>query len=421
MKLKNGSSLVVHVYIILTLFLCSFVGSNGSTGFFDMSVPFIEGKVVVIHTLFSAALLFLFLVISAYNKQRIRIDIISGCFLLKCILDILPVLSSNTNLDNYFGFYASTVVSFVSYFMTSNEMNSFRSAWFLKKALALFALVISTQVIYTAIISGISYYDIFYKSYMVIPYGGSNIISAILVPILCMIYFEQKIYKNYIVLLFILTIAVIATKSRGGILLLLLFIVYLFLSEVRNKHNYTCRGIFIGIMILMLLIAIIPTLDFQKLIVGYSVQRTGSSFSLNSISSGRIEGWSNMFSGLDKSIFLTGIGMQSKVGNLSGAHNIIIDLLIKSGLIGTINYLVLFITLFKKGHFMFRKYKSSLYVMIVIIYINSMFEVNYFTYMPDAILWMVAGMMMSEYYASKASLLSLSKKVSKISHNQESI
>ena len=118
----------------------------------------------------------------------------------------------------------------------------------------------------------------------------------------------------------------------------------------------------------------------------------------NSLSSGRIDLWMTLFSEMWHINILTGVGMKSLAGNESGAHNLIIDLIYKCGIIGTINYSILLYYILKRGLREYKAHNRELFLAVCIMLFNMMYEVNYFSYSCDCFFWIIIGLMMKEYY-----------------------
>lgn len=381
-------------YFVITLFLFAFVNFNGSTAFEDMVVPYLEGHVIVIHFCF-AVLIFITSFIVSINK-KIRIDEILIGLIIKCVLDAIPYIN-NPPLD-YFWYYAVTISSTITYFIFININLTSNLQAFLKKIIIIFGVVVCLQVIYTFFNIEYNYLDLNYKSAMVVPYGGTNIIASILIPILSLCFFLniKKWFK--LILLTLLVVGIVLTKSRGGMFLtflLMLLLFYRFLDKRKNKVIKRFLLIFLFMLIIFILLNDIETI---KLFSGYATNN--NNITLNSLSSNRIEGWIEIIKEAYNNNILFGVGMKSLSGVGSGAHNILLDLLYKCGIIGTINYLFVFLNIEKKGRQIFKKRNCIYYIMVMIIYVNSLFEVCYFSYKCDVMLWIFIGLMMNEYYCN---------------------
>lgn len=397
MKINIKSYLII--YHLITLFLFAFVNYNGATDFEDMVVPFIEGHVIVIHFCIMVLSSIFFILLNINNK--IKVDIILKCLLIKCVLDALPFFYDSTASD-YFWYYAITLSSAVTYFLYINVTITNKQQIFLKKSIIFFGIIICLQVIYTFFNMEYSYLDLRYKSAMVIPYGGTNIIASILIPILTLIFFVRikTIFKITLIILF--SVSIVLTKSRGGIILTFMLVVFfIYKSMDRHKDRYIKRMLLL-ILFILIIILLLNDADILTLLGGYTTGQ--NNITLNSLSSNRIDGWIEILKETFNNNLFFGVGMKSLSGIGSGAHNIILDLVYKCGLVGAINYLIAFINLEKKGRYILKKCNCIYYVMIMIIYVNSLFEVCYFSYACDVMLWMFIGMMMNQYYKDRMNI-----------------
>lgn len=399
------SKLLTNIYLVLSLFIFAFVNFNGATVFDNFTVHYIDGHPVIIHTLFSVIVLLLFLAVAALERRGVIFDTIAKCLIIKCILDFSQVFfNDQIKIGTYFWFFASTLVSFISYMIMVNVRVSDQEIVNYKKLFIVFGIVLSLQVFYTAAYCGVDYFDIRYKTAMVIPYGGSNIIAAILVPISALIYCESYKKATKLLLLSIILLAVVLTKSRGGMILGTIVVFFLLYNSSKYKRYKILNVIVITAMITLLLIAVFTNDLTQSVILGYSI--VSNNKSLDSVFSGRLSLYCSVFTNINN-IFL-GSGMQTITStNLSGAHNIIIDLLSKCGILGMLNYVIMFIYMIRCGIIINRFKKNAFFAMIVIIFLNSLYEVCYFSYECDALLWMFAGLMMHDYYFKKQELISL--------------
>lgn len=392
MKINVKNCLFIF-YFVITLLLFAFVNFNGATAFKDMVVPYLEGHVIVIHFCF-ATLIFIISLILNINR-KIRIDKILICLIIKCVLDAIPYI--NNAQSDYFWYYAVTISSTITYFIFININLTSNLQTFLKKMIIIFGSVICLQVIYTFFNIEYNYFDLNYKSAMVIPYGGTNIIASILIPILSLCFFVNTKKRFKLILLTLFIIGIVLTKSRGGIFLtfvLMLLLLYISLDKKKNKVIKRFLLVFLFILIIFILLNDIGTI---KLFSGYV---TNNNITLNSLSTNRIEGWIEIVKEAYNNNLLFGVGMKSLSGVGSGSHNILLDLLYKCGIVGTVNYLFAFFYIQKKGRQIFKKRNCIYYVMVMVIYANSLFEVCYFSYECDVMLWMFIGLMMNEYYSN---------------------
>ena len=388
MKLKYIDDLVVYFYLLITLGLFAFVNQNNAAGAFGISVPHIEGKVVIIHFFFTLIFLFAFLLFKIILNSSIHIDYVTAGLIIKCILDIIPLLikSSNSYFDNYLGHYAISLSSLVCYFFTSNIIKYNEKNLIL--LFMLFGITLSLQVIYTFFVVPYSYLNPLYKSTILIPYGGTNIITSILVPIFCLVLLSNFVpFKKITIVL--LLFACVLTKSRGGMLLLIMCISCIIFLKLNGRYKQISRFLFCTTLLFFLLAFF--SIDIVKAV---SLGAATNEFNLNSLSSGRIKIWiDNLRYFATGEHFLVGIGMLSSVSGLKESHNLIIDLFVKCGVLGAINYFIMIYSLLKRGLSSKKFLSNPWFIMLCVILVNSMFEVCYFQYTTDVLFWLLAGLM----------------------------
>ena len=386
MKKKYYDDLVIFFYSLITLVLFSFVNLNEAAGAFGISVPHINAKVVIIHFFFTVLSFFAFLSLRFIQRRSIYIDYVTAGLLVKCILDIIPLLIGNSDFSGYLGHYSISLSSFMCYFCVSNILIYDERKY--TQLFILFGVILSLQVIYTFFAIPYSYTDLMYKSAMLIPYGGTNIITSILVPILCLVFLSQSVPAKKLTIL-LLILACVLTKSRGGMLLMVMCLSWLAFFILNGKYKAIKRILFV-ILLILFLVAIF-SVDIVRLVsLGFAT----NNINLNSLSSGRIKIWIDnlRYFATGEHLFV-GIGMLSSVSGLKESHNLIIDLFVKCGILGAINYFIMIYSLLKRGLSSKNYLSNPWFIMLCVILVNSMFEVCYFSYNSDILFWLIAGLM----------------------------
>lgn len=380
--------ILLNIYMVITFCMFLFININ-STVFKDYLCFFIPGKVIKIHFFFSCVFFLLFV----FFAQKVHFDRISICLLLKCFFDLLPLIyMKETSISEYLEYWAITIISFISYFMFANGEIDEKEENFYKKIFLSFGLLLVVQILITFFKTPVSYIDSQYKLYMNIPYAGSNVIAAILVPMIILTYCEVKSDLRKIILLTLFFVGVFLTKSRGGIILSVATIIFLILFiNVRNKP---VKRIFcLTICCFILLTLIISQKNFLTDLFGFN---NNEEIVWDKIFSGRLSELASLFNDYKIEYFIFGTGMKTVIGeNVVGAHNIMIDIFIKCGLVGTFLYGFVFIEFLRNGHKLNKFKTNAFYLMAICIYFNSLYEVCYFSYKCDAILWIIIGIVIS--------------------------
>lgn len=316
--------------------------------------------------------------IIVYNKFKIKVDIISILLFIRIIFSIIPLLYKEA--PSFMGNFMIQIIDLLSYFIAINYIDTQKR---FIKILKIATFIIAIQVIVTAIfnISIVPYENISYKSFMLVPFGGSNFISVIILPILsaeiiCMDY-KKNSMKNSIYIL-VLTIAIFLTKSRTGIILLSgVYIVSLTKIFIKGGKTVKCIATLIsGTIFIVVLICISNNaiVDLKNIFSGFSsVVESGGI--LNKISSGRIDLFKEY---INQFIYspIWGNGCIYELG-ISRSHNLIIDILYQSGIIGMLTLLVtIYYYEIKTKKYRYDTNIKYMRIIILIFFINSMIEIS---------------------------------------------
>ena len=278
------------------------------------------------------------------------------------------------------------------YFILLNSKIDIRKAY---KVLILFGIIISIQcfwAFYLITSRGIaSYFDLWYKSFFVIPIGGTNHIACVLIPLL--IIGNRILFgKKRIFYVFLLTVAIVLTKSRGGVVLTLF---YFFVELFLNTQNRKKKTALIIVSLPLLAIGVFFFLSRDGLQVIQSFFRGFSSGkgTLNSFSSGRLALFKQFLIYIGNHLLLgNGVSYDQLPVGSNGTHNVVLTILYENGLIGLMVYGIFAAVVFSR----IRIYNEPNYnaqglfsktpaVVILFIFINSMFEQCLFTLSVDLI------------------------------------
>lgn len=333
-----------------------------------------------------------FIVIILIKKGgRFQFDAIASLLLIRCILNIAPILYINVP-DSYLGNYISAWLPFMFYFILLNSKIDARKIY---KVLIFFGIIISIQCFWTYYLitsRGIaSYFDLWYKSFFVIPIGGTNHIACVLIPLL-IIGNRTLLGKKRLFYVSLLVAAIVFTKSRGGVVLILFyFFVELFLNAKNRKKK------------MMLIIAFLPLLAFGMLffLSGDGLQAiqmffrgfSSSKGTLNSFSSGRLALFKQFFIYIGNHLFLgNGVSYDQLTVGANGTHNFILTILYENGLAGLTLYSIFAVVvisrirIYNEPNCNARGFFSKIpAVAMLFIFINSMFEQCLFTLSVDLI------------------------------------
>ncbi|MBR6536496.1 MAG: O-antigen ligase family protein [Lachnospiraceae bacterium] len=399
---------ILQIYLISTFCLFAFFAYEGDgSALYGRTVPYINMEPIIPHFVILVGCFAIFLLCKFSYKEKIKVDMICGCLLIKGCLDLIPFAQGVTPKFNYFfQYYVITWLALLSYLILINVRLSKREIEFVQKELAVFGIVLSVQVVYTALNCGVSYSNDWYKTYMVIPYAGSNVIAALLVPIVFITFFGFKkcLLRNLVVAF--IGIAIVLTRSRGALLLSAALIFFFAYRKGDKRAKQNLRRVALCIILILMVPVALSSQPAKDLL--FNAQSTMYDTALERMLNGRLNLWRDTFkANLSFETFFFGTGMYPPTSESSnaGLHNILLDLFLRCGFMGTLNYSAMFLLLIRRGKRVFQRKNCAFFIGVCIIYINSLFEVCFFSYKPEAFLWIFIGVMMSEYYSDRKDIL----------------
>lgn len=325
------------------------------------------------------SLLFFSYALLSRKKNALFYDTFSIFLICRLIFGVFQVILLSAFGEHIgFGNYLIYLFEFFVYMgclmsITPKSMETFF------KVVNICVLVVSIETIYQSVVGilpQVSYIIPWYKSNMIIPFGGSNTLSAIILPVwTAQLFVSQPKTKLRMAFILVMTVALILTKSRFA--MLIMFLVFM---RAMNKNSSSIIRLLSFIIIAGLFYLFITNLELvTTLFSGFSDDVEGGA--ANKLSSGRMSYFSTYIDGFLKNPVI-GYGPNYED---SRAHNIIIDVLYQNGVVG----LFLFISGIsyvlkgskKKALSPQIGYEIEYTRIIVIIYlIQSLAEITYFTY-----------------------------------------
>lgn len=336
---KKTALLFIALYLlVLTLFSESQALTNNG-----VVIPFIR---------FSQVYLLLAIImvgcLSLLLHRTIKVDVITAFLFLRILLCMIPLMT-NEIPASYFGNFVVACFPFFIYLFFKNSKFDIAKA---TSILLFFAVIFALQCVLAYIMiktkGYANYSDPFYKNYFVIPIGATNDASAVLLALL--IIGDQVIPKAKARFLYaaLLIVAIFLCKSRTGMILSIVYLIYkLFITE-RGKHS-TAKKIMIFLMPLVAVLMIFwlinsPFADVVKeLLLGYSSEGEG----LNALFSGRFSLFGDAIEHIKQHpIFGNGVSYE-KLGFMR-THNIFLKMTYENGVVGLVGFLVFLVVCFKK-------------------------------------------------------------------------
>ncbi|MDD7792773.1 O-antigen ligase family protein [Clostridium sp. 'White wine YQ'] len=202
--------------------------------------------------------------------------------------------------------------------------------------------------------------------------------------------------KKKFVLMLLGMIAILATRSNTGLIMLSIFILIIIFNNKRNK-------IFKGIIILLVFISVVFIIKhfnseyFNRYInVFREITNANSISDMSTAFNGRFELY-NYSIYLIKNNLLIGLGVNyvEELGQL--AHNIILESLLQAGVFNTLILFLIFLVIIKRTN------KNSKFtnllgvnISVILILLNGMIEPNLFAFNFDFFFWIICGFGMSQ-------------------------
>ena len=376
MKEQASNKKIALLFVVLYLLVLTIFSESQALTNYGVVIPFIKfNPVYLLLAIITVGCLSLFL------HRTIKVDIISLFLFLRILLCIIPLMT-NEIPASYLGNFAVACFPFFIYLFFKNSKFDIAKA---TSILLFFAVIFALQCVLAYIMikanGYANYSDPFYKNYFVIPIGATNNASAALLPLL--IIGDQVIPKARARFLYaaLLIGAIFLCKSRTGMILSVVYLLYkLFIAE-RGKHS-TAKKIMIFLMPLVAVLMIFwlinsPFADVTKeLLLGYSSEGEG----LNALFSGRFSLFGDAIEHIKQHpIFGNGVSYE-KLGFMR-THNVFLQMTYENGIVGLLCF-VAFLTVCFKRIYKCRNnnnYCYAFYIAAPFILMNAMVEESLLT------------------------------------------
>lgn len=382
--IKFSMNKLVKIYLVLSLLIIGLVEieSSGSVPLKVFHIEQNKGYLLLFLTVIVVVVSFLF-------KTRTKLDVVLLLLIAKCAFDIMPVVSGKVIADSTFWYmYAMVVIMPFIYFIFkkySGDLN------FIINSLSYLALLMVAQMILTILANGFGFSSGLFKHYLRIPAAHSNIIGVILLSIFVLRIGAKKTKKFDFVINSIIVVGLILSKSRGSWIFLLLWFSFVKLKQAKEEKKdlkifAICMATIIGIIIFVFYE------DLQILLF----ESTLNELDFTKIGAGRFQLWAL---GIKKWLQSPWLGFGLGVTNYdigfeiisTGVHNIVIDYLVQSGVIGALIYGFAISMVYFKHKKNKSPLKKGILLASISILFYSMFEVCYFNFVCLFLFWMLMG------------------------------
>ena len=395
-KLLRTLNRIPVQFLLLSLLIFTFItypGSNPSSE--DPLIWYFSGYPILWS---SGVIMVYFTLIVLFRGMHIVFDTVGKLLFVRVFLCLIPAIYSYD--PSFFSHYPVVIFSLLAYLIALN--GNFNNEKSYASIIFIFGFILIVQIILTFQRITTPYMDLTYKAHMRIPIAASNVIATYIVPIFFLFLFNAKtnaLIKTVVALLFI--VATMLTKSRGGVVCLVLtYVIYLIFIKYHLDPLHllliVCTMAF-GIYLLLQ----VP--EIKLFLMGFGADDT--TFDANHLSSNRLGIFQQELQrGLKHPLFGNGMIFNEET-SFSGSHNLLVELFVQSGLIGLCTYIAPIIIVIRTASRRIAQNKNILgwFLFIIATLLHGMVEVNFFNYSTDILFWFACGTIMS--YDRKSKIL----------------
>lgn len=325
-------------------------------------------------------------------KSKVNIPVIIILYFLFIMLTFVPFYYKH-NLEffwgNSLGMFFSFFLMILLYNVSSNKFRENIILWIVN----LFILSIFIQLL----VFYISNNGYVYKYLLKISYGKSNsIASPLIFCVLFLIFYRKSNKKLKNVMILLGSLSLFLTQSFSAIFIFFSIIIG---SSLKNKKKYKYLPIvlvcFFTIALILndrkILVRLLPIEKHKKVLILRVLKKDKTD-----ITHGRLLVYKNGISNFILSpLFGNGLGNVRVIEKIPTAadtfksHNLVIDLLAQTGIIGTVIYLLIILLILIKNHSLIKNsgtnyiFKAIQYGFIGVL-LHSMVEPNFFSYRFDS-------------------------------------
>ena len=403
---KTNNFIVSFILLIIAYVVLMFNGRFVSNSIFVFNLD-VKYAYVLIFFISLTSLLIMWI------NAKLRFDLVIFLLASQFIIYTFSIFLFSNSLENIK--VILSVLLGISLYSTGLLIPKNRRKKTLMLLVEISLIIITFQTIYVtlyAIISGIPYYLV--KSFISIPIGQSNYIASFIIMFLSIIInLEKSSFKKY-TLLALAILGVIFTRSGSAILLLSLYLVYEFLAKPLFKKNVITiiKSIFLFLILIFLGVSVFNqfTEYFSRYVSLFNNLFSNNIQDIIRASNGRLSIYKQSIDViLNNPITGLGINYDYTLQLITGseievlAHNLVLDLALKAGIINVLIYFGLLTYIFKnlynfKNHNVLIK---SVLISVSLMIINSMYEPNLGTFAFDFFFWLICGIAMSSVYDKK--------------------
>ena len=233
---RKGGAIYFGICMLVFLF---FVYS-GNDGNYWIDNPHIEISVPPLYVVLAVSLVFFS---SLFAQSQAKGDLLSFLLLVPFFIHLTNSIYMGLP-SKFYVLFTTSFLSLSSYLIAVNMNDEVR---YLEKVFLIVFIVLSSQIFIEFLLSDSAEANIIYsaKHEMRIPIGGSNALCPILLSFFAFLFCRLNSKKHRILLCIITISAIMMTRSRGGLIDLVVIIAALWLCSNRKNSLFWGRAIVI--------------------------------------------------------------------------------------------------------------------------------------------------------------------------------
>jgi len=372
MKRKGGT-----ICFMLCMLVFLFV-----TNSFDVKDAFIDSP----HIVFPFYVIFIILAILSFFAffllidKSVKVDFVCFLLFIRLIVHFIPIYGIGITPHFAINFITSVICLIVYLIM----YNLTKEKKFFIDVVCVFYFVFAIQIIVEFLLSPVTLtsFSMNFKSEIATPMGSSNALAAKLVPFFAFVFCNCK-NKGKLCSVLLALFAVIATRSRTGCANFVIITYMLLVWNGRFSKKLIANFLGIGFLFVIILYYFLFYYGFLDKIFYTELSSSETRFLF----------WRDA---LD--IFfahpITGVGFYYDV-LAKNPHNVILDILMRSGLIGLVILVSVSLSILKNVRGKLNDdYVRGCFMGIVAFFFHGLFEIVFFSYIADFMIWTLIGAMM---------------------------
>lgn len=380
-KLKNN---IILIYLVLFFFNILFCFNdkhiNAAVNVRYMVIPYIDINNTIFLTITTIITI---ICISALEKLKINREAL--LLLFRCGLFFVPIIYMSGDFN--VGVSYAIIQCFLAFLIGSNYTGEKKHVI---RILLISSIILAGEVFYTLIYNNLTVFSNNIKWYMVLPIGKSNYIACYLLPLYVIVsrYYEDN-KKFLIIYTGIMFFAILGTASKLALVMVLAYLLYQFyIKRLKGKNltkvnlaRFTVEVFFVAICVFIIIV-------FN----GNGISTIVSRFTSINIFESRLKVYSASMDYIFANPLLGRSAFTFFVFDTYKAHNLILESLIETGMIGTLLFGTVLINVYNNIARM--KNKKDKYVIagfFIMYLLQGLIEPNLFVSNSDTFFWIIIG------------------------------